>query len=70
MKKLFAIFVVAAALTACNGSGDSNATPVDTTKLSPAADAAKTADTASKMMADTTSKMAPMDTASKLAPKK
>lgn len=77
MKKLFAILAVASIMTACtNGGSDKpadGAAVTDTTK-SPVMDAAKTADTASKMMEaakDTANKMmnAVKDTANKMMDK-
>ena len=74
MKKLFAILAVASIMTACtNGGSDKpadGATMSDTTK-NPAMDAAKTADSAGKMMEaakDTANKMmnAVKDTANKM----
>lgn len=77
MKKLFAILAVASIMTACtNGDTDKPAdasSATDTTK-NPAADAAKIADTANKMMEaakDTGSKMmnAVKDTVNKMMDK-
>ena len=57
MKKLFAIVAVAAALTACNGSGDDKTTSTDSTKMTtPAMEASKN-DTAATHMMDTAKKM-------------
>ena len=70
MKKLLAILAVAGTLTACNGSGDDKAASTDSSKMTPVVDATKTADTAKKMMADTSSKMNNMmDTAKKMMDK-
>lgn len=73
MKKLLAILAVAGALTACNGDSDKTAN-ADSSKMTPAMDAAKTADTATKMMdaaKDSASKMMNKvaDTASKMMDK-
>jgi hypothetical protein len=75
MKKLFSILAIAAVMTACNNSTDEAKTKTDTTATSnPAMEAAKTADTATKMIdaaKDTMNKKmeAAKDTASKMIDK-
>ena len=75
MKKLFAILAVASIMTACtNGDADKAADAAKDTSKNPVMDAAKTADTANKMMEaakDTGNKMinAAKDTVSKMMEK-
>ena len=60
MKKLFAILAVAGFLTACNNGDADKAATTDSSKMTPAVDANKVADSASKMMnaaKDTANKM-------------
>ncbi|MEO8583031.1 MAG: hypothetical protein ABI415_04490 [Flavitalea sp.] len=66
MKKLFAVFIIAAGFTACNGSSNSSGTPVtDTVPVAePGADtSAMKMDSASMKMDTTTMKM---DTTTKM----
>ena len=63
MKKLFPILAIAAAMTACNNSGDKEKSAADSTSTMTTDTTSKmSTDTASKMMADTTK---PADTSAR-----